>query len=38
MTLTVQPHRESIGLKAGQLYLDGQWGPGGDGATWTQRR
>ncbi|TVT19554.1 aldehyde dehydrogenase [Amycolatopsis rhizosphaerae] len=35
MTLTVQPHRESVGLKAGQLYLDGQWGPGSGGETWT---
>jgi aldehyde dehydrogenase (NAD+) len=35
MTLTVQPHRESVGLKAGQLLVDGQWGPGGGGATWT---
>ncbi|HVV10247.1 aldehyde dehydrogenase family protein [Amycolatopsis sp.] len=35
MTLTVQPHRESVGLKTGQLYLDGQWVPGGGGDTWT---
>ncbi|WP_199433356.1 aldehyde dehydrogenase family protein [Qaidamihabitans albus] len=35
MTLTVQPHRESVGLKTGQLYIDGQWGPAADGATWT---
>ncbi|MEC3973953.1 aldehyde dehydrogenase family protein [Amycolatopsis sp. H20-H5] len=34
MTLTVQPHRESVGLKAGQLFIDGQWGPARDGATW----
>ncbi|KAA9151552.1 aldehyde dehydrogenase [Amycolatopsis acidicola] len=37
MTLTVQPHRESVGLKTGQLYLDGQWGPGSGGETWTHR-
>jgi acyl-CoA reductase-like NAD-dependent aldehyde dehydrogenase len=35
MTLTVQPHRESVGLKTGQLFIDGQWGPARDGATWT---
>jgi hypothetical protein len=34
MTLTVQPHRESLGLKTGQLYIDGQWGTAKDGATW----
>lgn len=37
MTLTVQPHRESLGLKTGRLYIDGQWGPARDGATWTHR-
>ncbi|MGW4590972.1 aldehyde dehydrogenase family protein [Amycolatopsis thermoflava] len=37
MTLTVQPHRESVGLKTGQLYLDGQWGPGTGGDSWTHR-
>ncbi|SFB38087.1 aldehyde dehydrogenase (NAD+) [Amycolatopsis marina] len=37
MTLTVQPHRESLGLKTGQLYIDGQWGPAKDGATWTHQ-
>lgn len=35
MTLSVQPHRESVGLKTGQLYIDGEWGPARDGATWT---
>ncbi len=35
MTLSVQPHRESVGLKTGGLYIDGQWGPAADGATWT---
>ncbi|WP_158882604.1 aldehyde dehydrogenase family protein [Amycolatopsis anabasis] len=35
MTLTVQPHRESVGLKTGQLYIDGQWGPAKDATTWT---
>jgi aldehyde dehydrogenase (NAD+) len=37
MTLTVRPHRESVGLKAGQLLVDGQWGPGDGGHTWTHR-
>ncbi|WP_216207910.1 aldehyde dehydrogenase family protein [Amycolatopsis aidingensis] len=37
MPLTVQPHRESLGLKTGLLYLDGQWGPAAEGATWTHR-
>ncbi|PRX46464.1 aldehyde dehydrogenase (NAD+) [Prauserella shujinwangii] len=37
MTITVQPHRESVGLKTGQLYIDGQWGPAADGATWSHR-
>ncbi|MEU3274142.1 aldehyde dehydrogenase family protein [Saccharomonospora sp. NPDC006951] len=37
MTFTVQPHRESLGLKTGQLYIGGQWGPAADGATWTHR-
>lgn len=35
MTLTVQAHRESVGLKAGQLFIDGQWKLARDGATWT---
>ncbi|SFQ32729.1 aldehyde dehydrogenase (NAD+) [Amycolatopsis arida] len=37
MTLTVRPHRESLGLKTGQLYLDGQWTPAREGANWTHR-
>jgi acyl-CoA reductase-like NAD-dependent aldehyde dehydrogenase len=35
MTLTMRPHRESLGLKTGQLYIDGQWGPARDGRSWT---
>ncbi|WP_020671693.1 aldehyde dehydrogenase family protein [Amycolatopsis nigrescens] len=35
MTLTVQPHRESLGLKTGRLYIDGEWGPARAGASWT---
>ncbi|RZQ63238.1 aldehyde dehydrogenase family protein [Amycolatopsis suaedae] len=37
MTLTVQPHRESLGLKAGQLFIDGQWTDGRGGQTWTHQ-
>lgn len=35
MTLTLQPHRDEVGLKDGQLFLDGAWQPAQDGATWT---
>ena len=35
MTLTVQPHREAVGLKAGRLYIDGQWTAAN--GTWTHR-
>ncbi|WP_027943142.1 aldehyde dehydrogenase family protein [Amycolatopsis taiwanensis] len=35
MTLTVQPHRESVGLKPGRLYLGGEWVAASD--TWTHR-
>ncbi|HEV2784403.1 MAG TPA: aldehyde dehydrogenase family protein [Actinophytocola sp.] len=35
MTLTVRPHRDEVGLKDGQLYVDGAWRPAADGATWT---
>ncbi|QWF77548.1 aldehyde dehydrogenase family protein [Amycolatopsis sp. CA-230715] len=37
MTITVLPHREALGLKAGQLLVGGNWGPGRDGATWTHQ-
>ncbi|HEX3787876.1 MAG TPA: aldehyde dehydrogenase family protein [Pseudonocardiaceae bacterium] len=35
MTLTVAPHREALGLKDGQLLVNGQWRAGAEGATWT---
>ncbi|MGH3517288.1 MAG: aldehyde dehydrogenase family protein [Haloechinothrix sp.] len=37
MTISVQPHREALGLKTGQLLIDGQWSPSASGATWTHR-
>lgn len=35
MTLTMQPRVEALGLKAGQLHINGQWRAAADGATWT---
>ncbi|MEW2504965.1 aldehyde dehydrogenase family protein [Amycolatopsis sp. NPDC047767] len=35
MTLTVLPHCDEAGLKAGQLFIGGEWTPARDGATWT---
>jgi aldehyde dehydrogenase (NAD+) len=35
VTFTVQPHRETLGLKDGQLLVDGKFRPAGDGRTWT---
>lgn len=35
MTFTVQPHRETLGLKDGLLLVDGQFRPASDGRTWT---
>jgi aldehyde dehydrogenase (NAD+) len=37
VTLTLRPHRDEVGLKDGQLLVDGGWRPAGDGATWTHR-
>ena len=37
MTLTLRPHRDEVGLKDGQLLIDGTWQPAADGATWTHR-
>ncbi len=34
-TLTMQPRVDSLGLKPGQLLINGQWRAAGDGATWT---
>ncbi|GAA3530117.1 aldehyde dehydrogenase family protein [Amycolatopsis ultiminotia] len=35
MTITVLPHRDTAGLKAGQLFIDGEWASARDGSTWT---
>ncbi|WP_255375344.1 aldehyde dehydrogenase family protein [Saccharomonospora sp. CUA-673] len=35
MTLTMQTHREELGIKPGLLYIDGEWGAAAGGATWT---
>src|SRR5687768_6466368 len=35
MALTVLPHRDELGIKDGQLYVDGTWQDGADGETWT---
>jgi aldehyde dehydrogenase (NAD+) len=35
VVFTVQPHRETLGLKDGQLLVDGEFRAAGDGRTWT---
>lgn len=35
MTLTLRPRREEVGLKDGQLLIDGKWRPAASGETWT---
>ena len=35
MALTVLPKRDELGVKGGQLYIDGQWCDASDGGTWT---
>ena len=37
MTLTLRPRRDEVGLKDGQLLIDGKWRPAADGATWSHR-
>lgn len=37
MTLTLRARRDEVGLKDGQLLVDGKWRPAADGATWTHR-
>jgi aldehyde dehydrogenase (NAD+) len=37
MSITVQAHREAVGLKDGLLHIDGTWRASGDGANWTHR-
>jgi aldehyde dehydrogenase (NAD+) len=35
MTITVLPKRDELGVKGGQLYIDGTWCDASDGGTWT---
>ncbi len=35
MTLSVLSHRDALGVKEGQLFVDGAWSDSGDGSTWT---
>ena len=35
MTITVLPKRDELGVKVGQLYIDGEWCDASDGGTWT---
>lgn len=35
MTLTVLPQRDQLGLKHGQLFIDGTWRDAGDDGVWT---
>src|SRR5688500_1454699 len=35
MTISIKTARDAVGLTAGQLFVDGQWGPAADGRTWS---
>ncbi|MEY2566840.1 MAG: aldehyde dehydrogenase [Actinomycetota bacterium] len=35
MAISVLPQRDELGVKDGQLYIDGRWQDASDGATWT---
>jgi aldehyde dehydrogenase (NAD+) len=35
MAISVLPHRDELGVKGGQLYVDGAWLDGSEGETWT---
>jgi aldehyde dehydrogenase (NAD+) len=37
MTLTLRSRRDEVGLKDGQLLIDGKWRPGASGETWTHK-
>ena len=37
MTISVLPYRDTLGVKEGQLFVDGSWRDSSDGATWTHR-
>ncbi len=34
MTISIQAHREQLGLRDGRLHIDGEWRAASDGATW----
>jgi aldehyde dehydrogenase (NAD+) len=34
VTLSVQPHRDAVGLPDGLMFVDGKWRPGQDGDSW----
>src|SRR5260370_7197486 len=35
MTISVLAKRDELGVKGGQLYIDGEWCDASDGGTWT---
>jgi aldehyde dehydrogenase (NAD+) len=37
MALSVLPKRDELGVKGGQLYIDGVWSDASDGGTWTHK-
>src|SRR5947199_4841665 len=37
VAISVQPKRDELGVKGGQLYIDGVWSDATDGGTWTHR-
>src|SRR5438132_3141571 len=37
MAISVLPKRDELGVKGGQLYIDGVWSDASDGGTWTHR-
>jgi aldehyde dehydrogenase (NAD+) len=37
MVASVMPHRDEVGLRDGQLLIDGQWRSARDGQAWTHR-
>src|SRR4029077_13440166 len=37
MAISVLPKRDELGVKGGQLYIDGVWTDASDGGTWTHK-
>jgi aldehyde dehydrogenase (NAD+) len=35
MVISIKPQRDALGLRDGQLLIDGDWAPAGSGRTWT---